>query len=437
MNHSSSFPQAVSKSKTIAKQRLGLIQKFARRILFSLLERVVHGQIVVNDGQEQDVFGSTSPDTQVRAVVTVHDPRLYPAVAFGGSIGSGEAYMAGYWDCDDLTALFRIVAKNKDVIDNIELGWSRIKAPFYKLFARVRRNSRQGSRKNIAEHYDLGNDFYSLFLDDTMAYSCGIFENSSSRLKDASVAKFDRICRKLSIGPNDHVLEIGTGWGGFALHAASRYGCRVTTTTISENQFAYARQRICDAGLSEKVTILKKDYRDLTGRFDKLVSIEMIEAVGHAYLDAFFKCCSDRLKENGMMLLQAITLPDQSYDLQLKTVDFIKRYIFPGSFIPSVTAISGAITRSTDLRLFHLEEISPHYSTTLRMWRKRFQKNLPEVRKMGFSESFIRMWEYYLCYCEGGFQERYLGDVQMLFVKPFCRREPILPPVSLPKEPAL
>ena len=426
--------QTASKSKAEEKHSSNLIQRFARRILFALLKRVAHGQIVVKDGGEQHIFGSTRGDTQVRAVVTVHDPRLYPTVAFGGSIGSGEAYMSGYWSCDDLTALFRIVSKNKDVIDNIELGWARIKAPLYKHFAKVRGNSRRGSRKNIADHYDLGNDFYALFLDDTMAYSCGIFENGASRLKEASVAKFDRICKKLSLGPKDHVLEIGTGWGGFALHAAGRYGCRVTTTTISERQFAFAQKRIHDAGLADKVTILQKDYRDLTGQYDKLVSIEMIEAVGHLYLDTFFKCCSDRLKETGMMLLQAITLPDQSYDLQLKTVDFIKRYIFPGSFIPSVTAISTAMTRSTDLRLFHLEEISPHYATTLRQWRERFQKNLPKVRELGFSEPFIRMWEYYLCYCEGGFQERYLGDVQMLLVKPFCRREPILPPISIREE---
>ena len=433
MNHSSSFIKAAPTSKAEANCRPGLIQRFGRRILFSLLGQVIHGQIVVKDGREQFIFGSTRANTKLRAVVTVHNPRLYPAVAFGGSIGSGEAYMAGYWSCDDLTALFRIVAKNKNVIDNIELGWARLKAPLYKKFARVRRNSRHGSRRNIAEHYDLGNDFYALFLDDTMAYSSGIFENGVSRLKEASTAKFDRICKKLSIGPKDHVLEIGTGWGGFALHAAGRYGCRVTTTTISEKQFSFARRRIYDAGLSDKVTILQRDYRDLTGRYDKLVSIEMVEAVGHPYLDTFFKCCSDRLKENGMMLLQAITLPDQSYELQMRTVDFIKRYIFPGSFIPSVTAISNAMTRSTDLRLFHLEDISPHYATTLRLWRERFWKNLPKVRELGFSESFIRMWEYYFCYCEGGFQERYLGDVQMLFVKPFCRREPILPPISMLK----
>ncbi|MDX9787480.1 MAG: cyclopropane-fatty-acyl-phospholipid synthase family protein [Desulfobacterales bacterium] len=429
MNSSGSFTQTASKSKAVAIRRPGLIQRFARRVLFSLLNRVVHGKLIVKDGQSQHVFGRTDANAKVRAVVTVHDPRFYTAIAFGGSIGSGKAYMAGYWSCDDLTALFRIVAKNKDVIDNIELGWARLQAPLYKKFAKARRNSRHGSRRNIAEHYDLGNDFYALFLDDTMAYSSGIFITRSSRLKEASIEKFDRICKKLAIGPKDHVLEIGTGWGGFALHAASRYGCRVTTTTISEKQFAFACRRIHDAGLSDKVMILKKDYRDLTGRYDKLVSIEMIEAVGHPYLDTFFKCCSDRLTENGMMLLQAITLPDQSYDLQLRTVDFIKRYIFPGSFIPSITAISNAMTRSTNLRLFHLEDISPHYATTLRLWRERFRENLTKVRELGFSESFIRMWEYYLCYCEGGFQERYLGDVQMLFVKPFCRRDPILPPI--------
>ena len=401
----------------------------ARRILFAMLSKVKRGVITVRDGSQRHVFGRLD-ESGLQVEVTVHDPRFYPAVAFGGSIGSGEAYMVGYWSCDDLTTLFRIVVRNRAMLDNIELGWARLRAPFVRLINRRRRNTRQGSRRNIGAHYDLGNEFYSLFLDETMAYSCNIFEDEQHSLAQAANAKYERICRKLALGPDDQVLEIGTGWGGFALYAASRYQCQVTTTTISEAQFALASQRVQAAGLTDRVTIQRRDYRDLQGKFDKLVSIEMIEAVGHRYLETFFHCCSERLRDNGMLLLQAITLPDQSYDLQLRTVDFIKHYIFPGSCIPSVAAIGNAVARATDLRLCHCEDIGPHYVSTLRLWRAGFRAQLPKVRKLGFSESFIRMWEYYLAYCEGGFAERYLGDVQMLLVKPDCRRQPILGPID-------
>jgi len=280
-----------------------------------------------------------------------------------------------------------------------------------------------GSRKNILAHYDLGNDFYALFLDETMTYSCAIFEQENSSLKQASEAKYDRICRKLQLAAGDRVIEIGTGWGGFAVHAARNYGVQVTTTTISDEQHQFARQRIKAAGLEDRITLLKKDYRDLSGKFDKLVSIEMIEAVGHQYLPIFFRTCSRLLKDDGIMALQAITIGDQIFDRHKRTVDFIKRYIFPGSCIPSITAISIALAKATDLRLVHLEDITPHYARTLREWRRRFFTNIKKVRALGFSDTFVRMWEYYLCYCEGGFAERYLGDVQMLFVKPLCRQD--------------
>jgi cyclopropane-fatty-acyl-phospholipid synthase len=294
------------------------------------------------------------------------------------------------------------------------------------LFHFLNKNTRRGSRENILVHYDLGDDFYKLFLDETLTYSCGIFETEDSSLKDASDAKYDRICQKLRLGGGDHVLEIGTGWGGFAIHAARHYDCRVTTTTISDNQHQLAAQRFADAGLTDKITLLKQDYRDLSGRFDKLVSIEMIEAVGHHFLDTFFRVCSERLKPDGIFLLQAITIRDQVFEKHKRSVDFIKRFIFPGSCIPSITAISRSIARATDLKLFHLEDITPHYARTLREWRRRFFDNIDAVRDLGFSEAFIRMWEYYLCYCEGGFAERYIGDVQMLFTKPLSRPAPLL-----------
>ncbi len=294
-------------------------------------------------------------------------------------------------------------------------------APLRRMLHWLNRNSPDGSRRNIAAHYDLGNDLFALFLDDTMAYSCGVFEREDATLHEAQVAKFERVCRRLRLSPSDHLLEIGTGWGGFALHAASRYGCRVTTTTISREQHDWARERIRAAGLSDRVTLLLDDYRDLRGRYDKLVSIEMIEAVGHQFLDTYTAQCSRLLEPHGAMLLQAITIRDQIYEEALESVDFIQRYIFPGSFIPSVTAIADSVRRATDMKVFHLEDIGPHYATTLRRWRERFFERIDDVRRLGYSEQFVRMWDFYLCYCEGGFLERQLGDVQMLLTKPRCR----------------
>jgi cyclopropane-fatty-acyl-phospholipid synthase len=335
--------------------------------------------------------------------------------------------MSGFWSADDLTAVIRIFALHPELFSGMDKGLARIVSPLHKYIHALNKNTRAGSRRNIVAHYDLGNEFYRLFLDDTMTYSCGIFERADNTLKEASIAKYDRICRKLELSAVDQVLEIGTGWGGFALHAAKHYGCRVTTTTISDRQYEMARQRFAEAGLSDRIVLLKSDYRDLGGTFDKLVSIEMIEAVGHQYLDEFFRVCSQRLKPEGQMLLQAITIRDQVFDWHKRNVDFIKRYIFPGSCIPSLAAIADAVAHATDLRLFHLEDITAHYATTLRRWRENFFANLDQVKSLGFPDAFIRMWEFYLCYCEGGFSERYLGDVQVLFTKPMCRREPILP----------
>ncbi|MGD8724104.1 MAG: cyclopropane-fatty-acyl-phospholipid synthase family protein, partial [Desulfobacterales bacterium] len=307
-----------------------------------------------------------------------------------------------------------------------------VSAPFHKTWHFLRKNTRSGSRKNIVAHYDLGNDFYRLFLDETLTYSCGIFENKDYGMRDASLAKYDRICRKLELGPRDDVIEIGSGWGGFAIFAAQNFGCRVTTTTISDQQFELAQRRIADSGAAERIDLVKKDYRDLKGKYSKLVSIEMIEAVGHQYLDAFFKSCSQLLKPDGMMLLQAITISDQVYERHKHSVDFIKRYIFPGSCIPSIAAIAASTTRATDLRLFHLEDITPHYAKTLSCWREQFFSNIDDVRGLGYSEAFIRMWNFYLSYCEAGFKERYIGDVQMLFTKPMCRRESLVPNLAAP-----
>ena len=403
------------------------LDRLAKKKVFAILENMDTGQLIVRENGSQTIFGRRSEAFPLRAVMNIHHSRFYRKVLFGGTIGAGEAYISGDWSTDDLTTVIRLMVINRHIFEKVDSGWGRLMEPIHQHFHWFNKNTKAGSRANIMAHYDLGNDLYQLFLDETMTYSCGIFKDEATTLTEASLAKYDRICQKLDLKPSDHVLEIGTGWGGFALHAAQQYGCRITTTTISHSQHAWAKERIEKAGLSDQITLLLKDYRDLEGTYDKLVSIEMIEAVGHHFLDTFFQCCSRRLKPDGMMLLQAITIADGEYDRHKRSVDFIKRYIFPGSCIPSLTAMSKAMARTTDLRLVHLEDLTPHYARTLRQWRHRFFENIKSVRSLGYSDTFIRMWEYYLCYCEGGFEERYLGDVQILCAKPFCRSKPILP----------
>ncbi len=397
------------------------LDQTARKAILSLLSKLKHGRITLTEDNQRYPFGEESFAASLKADISVYHSRFYSRILFGGSIGAAEAYMEGLWSADDLTMVMRILALNQKAFEDMEKGLARLTAPLYKLYHSARKNTKLGSRKNILAHYDLGNDFYALFLDQTMTYSCGIFEHEQSTLEDASVAKYDRLCQKLQLKPGQRVVEIGTGWGGFAVHAAQNYGVHVTTTTISEEQHRYAAKRFRKAGLEDQISLLKKDYRDIRGEFDRLVSIEMIEAVGHQFYAAFFETCSRLLKADGLMALQAITIGDQIFDRHKRSVDFIKRYIFPGSCIPSVTAISNAIARASDLQLIHLQDITPHYARTLREWRQRFFANIDKVRKMGYPETFIRMWEYYLCYCEGGFAERYIGDVQMLFAKPLYR----------------
>ena len=406
-------------------------QGWIKKAVLGRLSRVTQGELTILEGAEKHVFGRATEAFPVKAVITVHDPRFYAMTAFGGSIGSGEAYMSGYWATDDLTAVVRIFVRNRAALEGMEKGLAYLTAPLQKLYHLIRDNTKEGSRKNISAHYDLGNDFYRLFLDPTMMYSCAVFPEENSTLEEASIEKLERICKKLELNPSDHLVEIGTGWGGLAIHAAKNYGCRVTTTTISKQQHYYARELIRREGLENKITLLFEDYRDLKGQFDKLVSVEMIEAVGHRHYDTYFGTCSRLLKPEGAMLLQAIVIADQYYENAKRNVDFIQRYIFPGSCIPSIGAISQAITRATDMRLFHLEDITPHYATTLRLWRERFFANIGQVRGLGYPETFIRMWEFYLCYCEGGFLERVIGDVHMIFTKPLSRKKPILPALEL------
>lgn len=404
----------------------GRLDGWARKIVHRLLHKIGWGQITIVEGPDIAVFGKSQTEDQPAVMLEILHSRFYSATVFGGSVGLAEAYIAGLWRCNDLTELVRIMVRNLSVLERVEYGPAWISLFLRKFFHLLRRNTKLGSRRNILAHYDLGNEFYGLFLDNTMTYSCGIFDSESASLEEASLAKYDRICRKLHLNSKDRVVEIGGGWGGFAAYAAENFGCHVTTTTISDSQYKYATDLINRKGLNKHVQILKKDYRDLSGRFDKLVSIEMIEAVGHQFLGTFFKTCSRLLKPEGIMALQAITITDQRYHQHVRDVDFIKRYIFPGSCLTAVTNICDVVTRSTDLRLIHMEEITPHYARTLGCWRERFLSRIDEVRKMGFPESFIRLWEYYLCYCEGAFQERYIGDVQMVFSKPLSRQESIL-----------
>jgi cyclopropane-fatty-acyl-phospholipid synthase len=405
------------------------IDRLSRKLFFALMKDFKIGKLTLIEKDQQYPFGQSSKEVSFQATIRVHHPRFYTSTVFGGSLGSAEAYMAGLWSTSHLTHVIRLVILNRQLMEKMDKGWSWISDPVHKLYHYFRRNTLKGSKENIVAHYDRGNDFYRLFLDETLTYSCGIFEHENTTLEDASIAKYDRICRKLRLHPGDHVIEIGGGWGGFSIHAAKNYGCRMTTTTISDEQYILAGKRIAASGLSHRIKLLRKDYRHLGGKFDKLVSIEMVEAVGHQYLDTFFHICSRLLKANGMMLLQTITIIDQVFDVHKRSVDFIKRYIFPGSCIPSIHAIMSSIARKTDLKLFHLEDITAHYVRTLAEWRKRFFDHMDDVRDMGFSDAFIRMWEYYFSYCEAGFAERYIGDVQMLLTKPMCRREPLLSPL--------
>jgi cyclopropane-fatty-acyl-phospholipid synthase len=414
----------------LSSRPVRLSDKWARTLISRSLKELEKGLLVINDDRGRAQFGDSDTEAGLRAEIDVFDSRFYGAIAAGGSIGAAEAYMCGYWDCDDLTRLIRVLVRNRDVLDGMEGGLARLATPLRKLLHRINRNTMTGSKRNIAAHYDLGNEFFRLWLDETMMYSSAVFEHPDMSLSEASIAKLDRICRKLQLSPADHVLEIGTGWGGFAIHAAKIYGCRVTSTTISSEQYEFARARVASEGVGDRVTLLLKDYRELDGIYDKLVSIEMIEAVGHEFLDTYFAACSDLLNPEGMMMLQAITIQDQRYEKALKAVDFIKRYIFPGGFIPSVTAILQSVTSSTDMRIFHLEDIGEHYAKTLNAWRAAFHSSLDRIRSMGYSEEFLRMWHFYYCYCEGAFLEKAIGNVQILLVKPDCRRSAIVPAIA-------
>jgi cyclopropane-fatty-acyl-phospholipid synthase len=393
------------------------------RLLFASLAPLQHDRIRLVDGCLERTFGRGNGE--LCATVVIHHSRFYRRVLFGGDLGVAESWIDGDWSCDDLTKLVRIFIRNRHLIERLNSPRTWLSSMLAGLQHLLRPNTRGGARRNIHEHYDLGNDFFGLFLDETLSYSCGVFEQPNSSLHEASVAKLERVCRKLNLRPADHLVEIGTGWGGLALHAAGQYGCQVSTTTISEEQHRLATERVREARLAGRVQVLNRDYRDLEGQYDKLISIEMIEAVGHDYFDAFFHHASNLLRPNGMMLLQAIVIKDQFFAAHRNSVDFIRQHIFPGGCLPSVTALCDSMTRASDLRLVHLEEMSDHYTRTLRAWRERFWSRIDDVRKLGYSERFIRKWEYYLRYCEAAFEERQVNVVQMLLAKPRCHVDPL------------
>ena len=415
----------ITSDRTMHDMNMRMMDRLVQKLVLGQLNRLQVGRLHMIDKDQRWTFGHGGGDLE--ATVKVNDKRFYQALVFSGTVGVADAYIDGLWHSDNLTDVFRILVQNNTVMNGLSKGWARLAAKGQEWLHELHRNTRLGSHRNIAAHYDLGNNFYRLWLDDTMMYSCAIYDEQHQTLDDAARNKVDRICQKLDLQPGDHLLEIGTGWGGFAVYAAKHYGCRVTTTTISKEQYALAIERVKEEGLEDRVTVLLKDYRDLDGQYDKLVSIEMIEAVGHQYYNMFFKVCSDLLKPDGLMLLQAITISDWAYERAKHTVDFIKSHIFPGSCIPSVAAISNSVARVTNLRPVHLEDIGPHYVRTLYDWRTRFVAQLDAVRAQGFDDRFIRMWEYYLCYCEAGFAERYISDIQLLMAKPQNRRAPIVP----------
>ena len=387
-----------------------LVERMMRRAVLSRLEALRGGSLTVHEGGGTTRLGSGSPQIDVR----VHDPRFWAAVSLRGSVGAGESFMAGHWETGDLVGLMRLMVRNEAAMQSLETGLARIAAAALAWYHRLRRNDRAGSRRNISAHYDLGNDFFRLFLDESLTYSSGVFPRPGATLHEAQTEKLDRICRALGLGLGDSVVEIGTGWGSFALHAAGRYGCHVTTTTISAEQERVARERVVAAGFGDRVDLRLADYRDLGGTFDHLVSIEMIEAVGYEFLDTYFAKCASLLRPGGSALIQAIVIAEPFHDVARKGVDFIKRHVFPGCYIPSLGSLKASLARVGGLDVDDVVDIGPHYAETLRIWRERFLARRADAAALGYPEEFLRMWEFYLAYCEGGFREERLSDVHML-----------------------
>ena len=402
-------------NKISTKKTTGLLNTFFKRNVLKKFKQLENGSIKIIDGNETFIVGDTN--NNLKCEITINSIDFYVFLGSGGLLGATEAYAAGLWECTDLVVLTQIMVRNQRMMSNLDSGMAKLIVPINKLIHYSKRNTVLGSKKNILAHYDLGNDFYQLWLDKTMTYSCGYFDNKETSLKDASVKKLDMICEKLRLNDNDSILEIGTGWGSFAIHAATNYGCKVTTTTISDEQYTYAKNLINDLKLDHLITLIKKDYRHLDGKYDKIASIEMVEAVGHQNVPEFFSKVSSLLKDGGLFAMQGITYNDQKFDIYKNSVDFINKYIFPGSCLISVAQVSDIVKNKTNFDFIGLEDITKHYATTLNIWRQNFLEKSKEVKQLGFSDTFIRLWEFYFTYCEAGFLEKNIGDYQFLFSK--------------------
>ena len=404
-------------TRTTPQLQSSLLQRLSAQRFRAWLQKLQHGTIALGDQHAiatTELFGQGD----LTATWQIDSPKFYSHLATGGSLGVAESWMQGHWQTDDLTTLLRILCRNLERMPTGTSAMATVSRWLKRAAFLWHSNTRRASRRHIAAHYDLSNEFFELFLDRTMMYSSAYFEHPRKSLHDASVAKLDQICGKLDLRSSDQVLEIGTGWGGFSLHAATSYGCHITTTTISDAQLQRARQRVESAGLADRVELLNSDYRDLEGQYDKIVSIEMVEAVGERYLDAYFRKCGQLLKPGGRMVIQAIVMPEQRYDSYRRSVDFIQQYIFPGGFLPSVAAIQNSVGRTSCLRLQSIEDMAGHYAKTLREWRLNFHEQIDQVQSLGFDDRFIRMWEYYLCYCEAAFLEQAVKVVQIAWDKP-------------------
>lgn len=407
---------SLSLSEKAVFDNLGWFDRLCRKFTLNFLSQLRHGSITVIEAGEAQQFGDA--DAELKTTITVTDPAFYQKLVLAGSVGGGEAYIHGFWRCDNLTALVQIFARNLDVLDKMDSTWARLSRPMLKLLNFRNRNTISQSRRNIAAHYDLGNAMYQLFLDPSMMYSSAVYPTADSTLEQAQQHKLQQICERLQLKASDHLLEIGTGWGSMAIYAAQHYGCKVTTTTISQQQYDYTKARIAELGLQDKITLLFEDYRLLTGTYDKLVSIEMIEAVGDDFLDNYFEKCSSLLKPDGIMVLQAITMVDHRYQQYVREVDFIKRYIFPGGCLPSISRMASAVANKTDLVIRQVQDIGFDYARTLNDWCDNFMAQRDAVHQLGYDDNFIRLWHFYLCYCEGGFRERATSAVHLVLSKP-------------------
>lgn len=402
-----------------APQRATRADRAARRVLLELLGHLRGGQLTIieADGSVTTHGASDGTDGEIQVTVRLATPAVWREVALKASKGLGETFIDGWWTTDDLVGLVRLLIRNLGGFDDLRNRFNRTIAPVADVARRMRPPSRRRDKREIAAHYDLGNDFFELFLDPTMAYSCGLFDGAETSLEQAQRAKFDRLLRSIDLGPDDHLLEIGTGWGGLAVHAAQEFGARVTTTTISVEQHRHATDLVERLGLTDRVTVLLSDYRDLTGTYEKLVSVEMIEAVDWRDQQTFFKTCNRLLKPDGRMALQAITVADNRFDRVRNSEDFIKRFVFPGSCIPSVDAITRVSARSGDFWITQLDEFPQHYAETLNRWRAQLDEAHDEAQRRGYGSALLRLWDFYLAYCEGAFRERYVSLVQCVLTR--------------------